>query len=42
MRSAETLSGFVACVRGCGELLARVAPASVEKNELPNHLVVLE
>jgi putative membrane protein len=37
----DTLAGFIACVEGCADLLARAAPATDGRNELPNHLVVL-
>ncbi len=39
----ETLQGFLDCINGCGEKLAKHIPVSHEVNEdeLPNHLVVL-
>jgi putative membrane protein len=42
VQSGETRRGFVDCVQACGELLCRHVPATSEKNELPNHLVVIE
>lgn len=33
--------GFIQCINSCGDLLAKQYPASQEKNELPNRLVVL-
>ncbi|MET1080582.1 MAG: hypothetical protein ABWY06_21430 [Pseudomonas sp.] len=38
----QTLQGFLDCIAGCGELLAQHLPASHERNELPNHLVILD
>lgn len=40
--SGETLQGFLKCVRDCGELLKTHVPATDQKNELPNHMVVLD
>lgn len=33
--------GLVDCINACGALLAEHVPATSEKNELPNHLVVI-
>ncbi|GAB2517537.1 TPM domain-containing protein [Microbulbifer agarilyticus] len=41
VRRGKTGEAFVHCVEKCGELLEEAAPATVIKNELPNHLVVL-
>ncbi len=41
IRAGRTRQGLLACIERCGELLSRHAPASEEKNELPDHLVVL-
>lgn len=41
VRRGETLQGFLDCVQGCGELLGRHVPATSQKNELPNHMVLL-
>lgn len=41
VKKGKTSEAFVHCVERCGELLQEVAPATVAKNELPNHLVVL-
>jgi putative membrane protein len=38
----ETAKGFVECIESCGVELQRVLPATREKNELPNHLVILD
>jgi putative membrane protein len=42
VKRGETLQGFLDCIAACGELLARHVPATDQKNELPNHLVVLD
>lgn len=42
VRRGQVLPGFLACIEQCGELLARHAPATHERDELPNHLVVLD
>ncbi|AQQ69514.1 hypothetical protein Mag101_10650 [Microbulbifer agarilyticus] len=41
VRKGKTGEAFVHCVEKCGELLKEAAPATVIKNELPNHLIVL-
>ena len=41
VKSGQTLNGFLSCIASCGEILQKVAPATREKNELPNHLVVI-
>jgi len=38
----EIVQGFLQCVESCGELLQRHVPATAQKNELPNHMVVLD
>lgn len=42
VKAGQTLPGFIECIQSCGELLARHRPATQAKNELPNHLVVLD
>lgn len=42
VRRGETLAGFLACIEACGELLARHLPATHQRNELPDRLVVLD
>ncbi len=37
----QTLLGLKSCISSCGELLQQHAPATTEKNELPNHLILL-
>jgi len=41
VKEGKTADGFLNCIQQCGELLERHCPATAEKNELPNHLVVL-
>jgi len=41
VKAGETVEGFLECVDACGALLVEYAPATHEKNELPNHLVVI-
>lgn len=42
VKRGDTLRGFVDCVNACGELLKKHVPVSDQKNELPNHLVMLD
>jgi len=42
VRAGRTLQGFVQCIQSCGLLLREKVPATHERNELPNHLIVLE
>ena len=42
LRAGNTLQGFLYCIADCGDILQRVAPATAQKNELPNHLVLLD
>lgn len=41
VKTGDTQQGFIECIESCGELLKQHAPATGEKNELPNHLVLL-
>ncbi len=41
VKAGETHAGLMACISGCGKLLQEHVPATGEKNELPNHLVIL-
>lgn len=41
IKLGETQQGLIDCINACGELLAEYVPATSEKNELPNHLVVI-
>ena len=42
VKRGKTAEGFVDCIGACGELLIEHAPATHDRNELPNHLVVLD
>lgn len=41
VKAGNSLQGFLDCINGCGELLAAHVPATDQKNELPNRLVVV-
>ncbi len=41
VKAGKTLEGFLYAVDACGELLIEHVPATGEKNELPNHLVLI-
>lgn len=41
VRQGQTCQGFLDCIEACGEHLKAQIPATHERNELPNHLVVL-
>ena len=42
VKAGEIEQGFIECIERCGELLKEHAPATEEKNELPNRMVVIE
>lgn len=42
VKAGQTREGFLNCINSCSALLKKFAPASEEKNELPNHLIILE
>ena len=42
VKAGETLQGFLDCIESCGDLLKTHVPATHERNELPNRLVVLD
>ncbi|HEX7026307.1 MAG TPA: TPM domain-containing protein [Gammaproteobacteria bacterium] len=42
IKRGDTLNGFLSCINACGALLQEHVPLTVDKDELPNHLVVLE
>jgi len=42
VKAGQTQAGFIDCIESCGALLKQHAPATHEKNELPDRLVVLE
>ena len=41
VKAGNAQQGFIDCIERCGQLLQEFVPASHEKNELPNHLVVI-
>lgn len=41
VRQGQTRQGFLDCIAACGRLLQEHVPATHERNELPNHLVIL-
>lgn len=41
VKAGQTLQGFLHCIETCGEHLKQHLPATRERNELPDHLVVL-
>lgn len=41
VRRGQTRQGFLECIAACGKLLKEHVPATDERNELPNHLVIL-
>ncbi|WP_456268486.1 TPM domain-containing protein [Kushneria sp. AK178] len=42
VREGQTQQGFLGCVEACGKLLTTHVPATHERNELPNRLIVLD
>src|SRR5690554_86374 len=41
VKQGQTLQGFLTCIEACGTHLKANVPATRQKNELPNHLVIL-
>jgi putative membrane protein len=41
IKANNTESGLIEAIKACGDLLAEHAPASHDKNELANHLVII-
>lgn len=41
VKQGNTLQGFLDCIDACGTHLTANVPATHQKNELPNHLVIL-
>ncbi len=41
VKRGETLQGFLTCIEACGAQLKQHVPATHERNELPNRLVML-
>ncbi len=42
IKQGKTQEGFISCIAACGTLLSQHAPHTGDKNELPNHLIVLD
>ncbi|WP_231902477.1 TPM domain-containing protein [Microbulbifer thermotolerans] len=42
IKRGKTGEAFIHCIEQCGELLQEAAPATAIKNELPNHLIILD
>lgn len=42
VRRGDTVQGFVRCIESCGLLLQAHVPVTDQKNELPNHLVLID
>ena len=42
VRSGQVLQGFLSCIEACGSLLKQHVPATHERNELPNRLVLID
>lgn len=41
VHNGQVLEGFLGCIEACGSLLKEYVPATHERNELPNRLVML-
>lgn len=41
VRQGKTCQGFLDCIEACGKHLKEQIPATHERNQLPNHLVIL-
>jgi putative membrane protein len=41
IKQGETEQGLIQAINACGELLAQYVPVTTDKNELPNHLILL-
>lgn len=41
VKQGQTLEGFLGCIQACGVQLKQHVPATHERNELPNRLVIL-
>jgi len=42
VRAGQILKGFLTCIAACGELLKAHVPATSQRNELPNRLVIID
>lgn len=41
VKAGNTQQGLTNCIKGCGAILQQHVPATHQKNELPNHLILL-
>ncbi|MGB3610205.1 MAG: TPM domain-containing protein [Cellvibrio sp.] len=41
VKAGRTHEGLINCIKGCGTILQQQVPATRDKNELPNHLILL-
>lgn len=41
VRKGKTAEGFLTTIEQCGEILIKHFPATSQKNELPNHLIII-
>jgi putative membrane protein len=41
VRNDQIADGFLECIKSCGELLKTHVPATSQKNELPNRMIIL-
>jgi putative membrane protein len=42
IKAGQVCEGFIECIDSCGQVLEQCVPATSQKNELPNHLVILD
>ncbi len=42
VKRGDTAAGFIECIRACGDIMITHAPATHDRNELPDHLVILD
>ena len=42
LHAKQTLDGFIGAIEQCGEILTTELPATTQKNELANHLIIIE
>jgi putative membrane protein len=41
IKKGNTATGFTTCIKNCGKLLQEYIPATRDKNELANHLIII-
>lgn len=42
VKAGDTAAGFIQCIQACGEIMIEHAPATSDRNELPDHLIILD